>query len=66
MLKWFLLIGMASLIPIWRIDGDKAKGYSVYDFIRLQFTPGHRVKHIQVEEAIEKANNAYNSSSAFA
>ncbi len=61
-----LIIGMASLIPVWRVDGDKTQGYSVYDFIKLQYNERHRGKHIQVEGAIEKANNAYNSSSAFA
>lgn len=66
LLPLVLIIGMASFIPIWRVDGDKTEGYSVYDFIKLQYNERHRVKHIQVEEAIEKANNAYLSSSIYA
>lgn len=52
-MNWLLALGLASLLPIWRVPGrDPYTGYNVWDCIDAHRT---EVEHISAQEAIEEA-----------
>jgi len=59
-MKWLVILGILGLAPIWRDPGWQG-GVSFYEMLYNYATKPQK-HHIPVEEAIEKARQAYQSS----